>query len=231
MKINKILVTGPSKSQFIGDGVICNLGDCQGWVVSENKMNWHDAVGFCQVRNGTLIQHPTAELSDNVTDYWTAKQQRMSPWIHSIGCFNETVIQPLLNSPVTCRSPSVVHCQQRCSGFPFFGLQVYNDSRCVCLNEFPITTNAIDSSLCSMSCSESPNVVLRDCGGPKTYNIYKPGDLALHNEGTDNKTCLAIACGNDDVQPLSCSGTPNIRCRCTGIGKLTRFIKYAGVKR
>lgn len=85
MKINKILVTGPSKSQFIGDGVICNLGDCQGWVVSENKMNWRDAVGFCQERNGTLILHSTAELSDNVTDYWTAKQQRMSPWIHNIG--------------------------------------------------------------------------------------------------------------------------------------------------
>lgn len=54
---------------------------------------------------------------------------------------------------------------------------ISQNSCCVCLQEFPYTTDAIDSSLCNIPCSESPNVVLGECGGPKTYSIYKPGEV------------------------------------------------------
>ncbi|XP_052684725.1 uncharacterized protein LOC128164772 [Crassostrea angulata] len=153
-------------------------------------MNWTEAVQYCTERNATLVSSPTqATQTGHGMGYWTRKHRRLSPWIHVIGCFNETWIDQSVNKTLT--STSVVMCQQKCSieHFTFFGLQ---NTSCVCLSDHFSVTEAIDPRSCNTSCSTSE--ILNDCGGPGTYSVYKAGDLVFFDEHDLNATYMAVKC-------------------------------------
>eukprot|EP00105_Crassostrea_gigas_P034946 XP_019919094.1 PREDICTED: uncharacterized protein LOC109617436 [Crassostrea gigas] len=141
--------------------------------VSNATMNWTEAVQYCTERNATLVYSPIQTTQrDQGKGYWTRKQRRSSLWIHVIGCFNETQIDPSQSVNKTLTSTSVVTCQQECSfeHYTFFGLQ---NTSCVCLSDHFSVTEAIDPRSCNTSCSTSE--ILNDCGGPGTYSVYKAG--------------------------------------------------------
>ncbi|XP_034312968.2 uncharacterized protein [Magallana gigas] len=177
-------------------------------------MNWTEAVQYCKAMNSILVSSPTQ--TDHEWNHWTRKQWRMSPWIHVIGCFNETQIDQSVNTTLT--STSVVTCQsqKKCSTahYTFFGLQ---NTSCVCLSDHFSVTDAIDPRLCSIFCRTSE--ILNDCGGPGTYSVYKAGDLVFFDEHDLNATYMALKCSKTTwtfVYLQSSTLTVNCQCRRPG---------------
>nr|XP_034312939.1 uncharacterized protein LOC105318806 [Crassostrea gigas] len=182
--------------------------------VSNKTMNWTEAVQYCRTRNSILVSSPTQ--TDHEWNHWTRKQWRISPWIHVIGCFNETQIDPSQTVNNTLTSPSVVTCQQECSTahYTFFGLK---NTSCVCLSDPFSVTEAIDPRLCNTSCSTSE--ILNDCGGPGTYSVYQAGDLISFDEYDLNATYMALKCSKTAwtfVFLQSSTLTVNCQCRRPG---------------
>eukprot|EP00105_Crassostrea_gigas_P002011 XP_011414393.2 PREDICTED: uncharacterized protein LOC105318806 [Crassostrea gigas] len=187
--------------------------------VSNKTMNWTEAVQYCRTRNSILVSSPTQ--TDHKWNHWTRKQWRISPWIHVIGCFNETQIDPSQTVNNTLTSPSVVTCQQECSTahYTFFGLK---NTSCVCLSDPFSVTEAIDPRLCNTSCSTSE--IVNDCGGPGTYSVYQAGDLVFFDEHDLNATYMALKCSKPTwtfVYLQSSTLTVNCQCRRPG----TAFVK------
>uniref|UniRef100_K1R658 C-type lectin domain-containing protein n=1 Tax=Magallana gigas TaxID=29159 RepID=K1R658_MAGGI len=121
--------TSCSTSEIVNDcggpGTYSNDSHLQKFV-SNATMNWTEAVQYCTERNATLVYSPIQTTQrDQGKGYWTRKQRRSSLWIHVIGCFNETQIDPSQSVNKTLTSTSVVTCQQECSfeHYTFFGLQ------------------------------------------------------------------------------------------------------------
>ena len=54
------------------------------WSVSNEKLNWTQAMEFCVGVNSTPVLSVPASRNFS-QEYWTIKQERVSPWIHIIG--------------------------------------------------------------------------------------------------------------------------------------------------
>ncbi|CAG2207800.1 unnamed protein product [Mytilus edulis] len=166
---------------------------------SESKLTWMDAQLFCSKRNSFLIRGQSQYVRGK---YWTGEYERLSRWMHIIGCYSLNYLED--NTDIRRRlplpAPSLGLCQESCLPVNVFAFSIQNNM-CLCLGKIP-EKNGLSPKKCDGKCREIKQHDIdsfpNDCGSTKhtnIFNVYATSPIRMKNENGNyitSKLCVFL---------------------------------------
>lgn len=171
-------------------------------ITSEYKMTWIEANHFCKSKNSTMIQR---KIDNMTSDYWRGEYNRLSDWIHIIGCYNWSYLRYHTDPSTLMTLPrsSLGLCQELCQPLTTFAFSI-KSKECVCLRHIP-EDSGLSPHFCDGRCEtyqqhfQTFHTVPNDCGSTydsSIFNVYtsSPRTVTQHDRYNSSMLCLRLFC-------------------------------------